>query len=225
MRTCLLIGISFLLVACAGPQPASGVQVTDKWQAPADTKPWRVDPAASELEIRVYRAGPLASFGHNHVIEFPVEGTVHRGATVAGSGFRLVIPVLQAVIDDPVARREAGKGFEATVSGQARAGTRRNMLGPDMLDADSHAQIVVESGKLDRKTETMEATVWIHVRGQVFEKTIPFNATFRDSGMEITADFELTQSALGIEQYTALGGGLQVRDAMEFRLHVIANHP
>src|SRR5579859_4881510 len=126
-----------LLAACQALPPAehgavlaeplaSGVSIA------AAAPRFVVDPAASEIRLLVYRAGPLARFGHDHVVTGPVSGEVRAGDSAAGSGFRLEIPVASLAVDPAPARSEEGKEFAAAVSAQARQGTRANMLGKDV---------------------------------------------------------------------------------------------
>jgi hypothetical protein len=85
-------------------------------------KVYRVDEGQSELRVLVYRAGPLARFGHNHVVVNRALG----GAVNLGDGaaeFRLNVPVAGFVVDDAQARREEGADFVAEVPDEAKSGT------------------------------------------------------------------------------------------------------
>ena len=98
---------------------------------------FRVDAAASEVRILVYRGGTLASAGHNHVV---VPGRM-RGALwlpdggVSGSQLDIVVPLDELQVDPPGARQAVGGSFGGTLQADAREGTRQNMLGPDGLNA------------------------------------------------------------------------------------------
>ena len=220
----LAVGFVLLLAGCAGPEPATGLGEKTAWQPPADTSRWQVDHENSELELRVYRAGPLASFGHNHIIEFPLNGVVYRGDDIASSGFRLVVPLQRAVIDRPAARAAAGEEFSKEISSQARSGTRENMLGPDLLDAASHREIVIESVSISGSSPDIMATLRIRLKGKVFERAFAARSSDEGDRLFIDAHFTLTQSGLGLEQYSALGGGLKVRDDFDAWLHIEAEN-
>src|SRR3970282_837515 len=91
---------------------------------PSSAPAYAVDPQGSEIRLLVYRGGPLARFGHNHVIVGRVRGEIRAGDGAAASGFRIEIPVDSFVVDPPAARAEEGEEFAAQVSEPARRGTR-----------------------------------------------------------------------------------------------------
>ena len=82
---------------------------------PADGPRFIVDQEASEIRLLVYRAGPLARFGHNHVITGRVRGEIRAGVGTAASGFRLEVPIESFVVDPPAARMEEGDEFATEV--------------------------------------------------------------------------------------------------------------
>jgi hypothetical protein len=131
---------------------------------PADAPRFIVDPEASEVRLLVYRAGPLARFGHNHVISGRVRGEIRAGGRAAESGFRLEIPVESFVVDPPAARAEEGEGFAEDISEQARQATRNNMLGKDILDAAARPLIEINSVALvgPRWNPTVVGRVTLH---------------------------------------------------------------
>src|SRR5450759_147412 len=80
-----------LLAACQTIPPSEDTAVIATPVAvgvkvPADTPRFVVDPEASEVRLLVYRAGPLARFGHNHVISGRVRGEIRAGERAAESG-------------------------------------------------------------------------------------------------------------------------------------------
>ena len=107
---------------------------------------YRIDPSASRLRLLVYRSGSLAQLGHNHVIETSaLSGWVLVAAPAEKSSLRLQFAPGDLIVDDPAARREEGTDFAEEVSADARAGTRSNMLGDKLLDADRHPLVAVQS--------------------------------------------------------------------------------
>jgi len=74
-----------------------------------------------------------------------VHGEIRAGDAAAASGFRLEIPVDSFMVDPPAARAEEGDEFSAQVSDPARRDTRENMLGGDVLDAEKHPLVRIES--------------------------------------------------------------------------------
>ena len=49
------------------------------------------------------------------------------------------------MVDDPAARAAAGPEFPGEVPADARDGTHRNMLRPEVLDGDRYPEIVVRA--------------------------------------------------------------------------------
>src|SRR5467141_1125305 len=134
---------------------------------PSAAPRYSVDPQASEIRLLVYRDGPLARFGHNHILVGRVHGEIRAGDAAAASGFRLEIPVDSFMVDPPAARAEEGDEFSAQVSDPARRDTRENMLGADMLDAAKHPLIRIESIALAGPQWGPTVTARVTLRGVV----------------------------------------------------------
>ena len=121
----------------ADPVPRQGAQVYD------------VDSAASELKILVYRAGPLAKLGHNHVIvASELTGEVYRQEPITGSGFELYLAPETLQVDPVEARQAEGSAFESQPTASDIQGTRRNMLGKRVLDSSRFPQIKIQGFSL-----------------------------------------------------------------------------
>jgi polyisoprenoid-binding protein YceI len=188
----------------------------------AATPRFLVDSEASEIRLLVYRAGPLARFGHNHVISGRVQGEIRAGERAAESGFRLEIPVESFIVDSPAARAEEGEEFAADVSEEARQATRANMLGKDVLDAARRPLIEINSIALagPRWNPTVVARASLH--GATRDLQFPAAVFQQGDLVVVVASFRVKQSDFGLTPYTALGGGLQVRDALDIRLRLVA---
>jgi len=189
---------------------------------PSDAPRYAVDPQASEIRLLVYRDGPLARFGHNHVIVGRVYGEIRAGETAAGSGFRLEIPAESLTVDPPAARAEEGEAFAALVSDPARRGTRENMLGTDVLDVVHHPLIRIESVALSGPAWGPTVTARVALRGTAHDLRFPAAVVRQGDALVVIASFPVSQTAFGIKPFSALNGGLQVRDALDVRLRVVA---
>ncbi len=216
-----------VLAACQSLPPARETAVLPAPAAIGATRPaqaprFLVDPEASEIRVLVYRAGPLARFGHNHVITGRVRGEIRVGAGAAASGFRLEVPVRSFVVDPPAARAEEGVRFAAAVSEPARQATRGNMLGKDVLDAASHPVIAIESLALagPRWNPTVLARVTLH--GATRDLRFPAAVVQQDGLLTVVANLQVLQSDFGITPFSALGGGLRVRDGIDIRIRLVA---
>lgn len=219
------IAMAALLQACTLPQPETGMQDAPAWQPPENAEAWPVDSSASRVRVLVYRDGPLARFGHNHVIDFGLRGTVYRADDVATSGFELEIPLHSAVIDAADARDAEGDDFPDTLSEQARRETRSNMLGDDLLAADAFPLIRIESITIAGPAPAIKVKARIQVRDRVFDYSFPATVVTDKDAVRVESTVELTQTGLGLEQYSALGGGLLVADRFTVKLQLLARAP
>ncbi len=189
---------------------------------PSGAPRYSVDPQASEIRLLVYRDGPLARFGHNHVVVGRVHGEIRAGAPAVGSGFRLEIPVDSFVADAPAARAEEGDEFAAQVSEPARRDTRENMLGRQVLDAEKHPLVRVESIALVGPQWGPTVTARVTLRGVMRDLRFAAAVLRQDDLLEVVASFRINQSEFGIEPFTALNGGLRVRDRLDIRVRLVA---
>jgi polyisoprenoid-binding protein YceI len=215
-----------------GPGPGSGSAATVGQGSPAIPAPpspprglptYRIDPAQSELRVLVHRAGTLAKLGHDHVIEnHALTGWVGLAPRAADTSFYVQIPVAQFVVDDAAARAAAGPEFAEEVGGDAKEGTRRNMLGPALLDAGNYAAIAVRSVTVRGEGPNLDATVAIDVAGHGATLTIPIVVTRAERELTASADFSVRQTELGLTPFSVMGGALRVADEIKLRLRLVA---
>jgi polyisoprenoid-binding protein YceI len=185
-------------------------------------KRYIVDPHASEIRLLVYRDGPMARVGHNHVIIGRVQGELRVSDTAAASGFSIEIPVESLQADAPAWRAEEGEEFTANVSDQARKGTRDNMLGEDVLDAAHFPLIRIESDTLLGPRWNPDVNARITVRGKTSALKFPAAVFEQPGSLTVIAAFRVLQSGLGIKPYSILGGAVTVRDAIDVRVRLVA---
>ena len=215
------------------PQPSAeqppSVQAPGKPSsaAPATGMPpsgtYRIDSAQSELRLLVYRAGALASLGHNHVIlNRTMNGFIEVGPTLVDSSFFFTAAIEAFIIDDSLARSEEGEDFAGDVSDSAKTGTWNNMTGPAVLNAEKYPVIGVRSVRVENLQGVPTATVIVSVAGRDSSVLVPFVLHKETYGLSATASFELNQSAIGMTPFSAMLGALAVRDTMLVKLKVIA---
>lgn len=225
-------GLSLLvLLLCAACQTITptGKQPAVPALAPAPPLPvegsthFRIDPGKSVLRILVYRGGPLAEFGHNHVIEAGgLEGDVYLMPDLRASGFRFRIPVAGLVVDPDAARQEEGKDFATQPSPQAIAGTRENMLGAKVLDAANYPEIVVRSLGMTGPAWAPDMTVRITLHGVSRDMTVPVAMNRDGNSLVVTGTADLLQTDFGMTPFSVMGGGLRVEDKVRVRFHIVA---
>ena len=184
---------------------------------------YRIDSSQSELRLLVYRAGALASLGHNHVIlNRTMNGFIEVGSTLAASSFFFTASIEAFIVDDALARSEEGEDFNSDVSDSAKTGTWNNMTGPAVLNAEKYPVIGVHSVRVEELQGVPTATVIVSVAGRDSSVLVPFVLHKETYGLSASASFELNQSAIGMTPFTAMLGALAVRDTMVVKLKVIA---
>jgi len=190
---------------------------------PAGAKAFDIDPRRSIVTIRVYRSGPMAKLGHNHVLtSAEEEGVAWRGPTPADSGFELKIPVGSLVVDDPAARAAAGTEFEGTVPESAREGTQKNLLRAEVLDAAQFPDVTVRAGGLGGTWQDPVALADVTLKGVTRRIEVPFDLA--DAGGTLTArgTFRLRQTEFGMGPFSVAGGAIQVADEVVLGFEIVA---
>lgn len=180
-----------------------------------------IDSDASELRLLVYRAGPLANLGHNHVmVNRLLTGRVQIGAGVSASSFSLRMRADGFVVDDAQLRHEEGGDFAADIADDARAGTRRNMLGSAVLNAAEFPDIVVKSTALTGSLNELHADLEISAAGHTSKISVPLTLQGDAHRFVAVGSTELRQTALGLTPYSLMHGALQVQDAMQLKFKI-----
>jgi len=230
LKTLSVVALAAALAACALKAHHAPVQNPGESVRPVELgargKLYRIDEGQSELRVLVYRAGPLARLGHNHVIL----NRAIRGGVSLGEGlpeFRLTVPAAAFVVDDALARREEGPDFATEIPDEAKSGTLRNMLGTALLDADEFPVITLNSVAVTASQEapdlgSMIATVVISVAGHESTVHVPFMLRSEPKRLSATGSLGLRQSDLGLTPYSLMLGALQVQDLMTVKFTIVA---
>lgn len=223
-----LLGITIALLSACQAAP-SVVSAAAPAGAPLPALPvsgathYVLDAARSDVRFLVYRAGALASFGHNHVIQAKdMSGDVYLAPDFQASGFNLTLRVAGFVVDAPEARSVEGPDFAKQPSVAAIDATRKNMLGPDLLDAEHYPEVRVRSVRLLGPDWGPDATVRIELHGVSRDLTVPIAVEHGTDSLTVTGGFDLKQSDFGLKPFSVLGGGLQVADTLHVRFHLVA---
>jgi hypothetical protein len=229
------VGAAFisLLAGCATrqPEPVPGPQApmpaatttTGGVTIPAGAKVFDIDPQRSVVSIRVYRSGPMAKLGHNHVITSAEEsGFAWRGPTLAESGFELRVPVSTLVVDDPAARAAAGPDFDGSVPDSARDGTKKNLLRAEVLDAAQFPDVTVRARGLGGTWLDPVAQADVTLKGVTRRVEVPLG--LEDEGGTLTArgTFRLRQTEFGMVPFSVAGGAIQVADEIVLAFEIVA---
>jgi hypothetical protein len=231
--------VALLLAACTAPGPRHATpQNSGESPAapPSHGKLYRIDESRSELRILVYRAGPLAHLGHNHVmVNRSIHGVVNLADSAAETQFSMEVPAAAFVVDDAQARSEEGPDFAAAVPDDAKSGTLHNMLSTSLLDADEFPMITIKSIAIagagapgTPRSDLQDAgpvtfTVAVSVAGRESRLDVPFTLHRDSDRLSAVGSLELRQTALGLTPYSLMLGALQVQDAIRIKFNIVAN--
>lgn len=218
---CALLAIAVLLCGC---QPRTG-EAPLAGQAPADWPPhdyrqaadrgrsvYRLDTDRSRVEIRVGRAGPLARFGHEHVVVAAnLEGflALDEAAAVSRADLRFAVSGLQ--VDPPEARQR--HGLDGEISPEDIEGTRENLM-RSVLDPARWPYVVLTISDFSGRAGKASAAVLIEINGGRHRAMAPFSLQIESGEALVEGSLALSHGELGLEPYSALGGGLRVADEM-----------
>lgn len=223
-----LLAVLLCAVACQPrPQPADLPAATAvDWPgfdyAAADRgKRFRLDPAATRIDIVVRRAGPLARFGHDHVISAAdPEGLLLLEADGGDSRADLRFAVGALIVDANPARERYG--LDTNPDADAIEGTRANLL-EHVLQPTDWPWITIALRAFRHEPLHYSAEVTIEVNGRQRVERLPFRMAEAEGHVSVETDFSLRQTDLGLQPFSTLGGGLQVADAMEVHVRIEAD--
>lgn len=208
MRRLTLILILLAAAGCAAPPRPAAVLPPPV----AATGPTH-DVVSAEVAIRVHPDGPLAGLGHSHLIRSDaLGGTITLGEPLGTTSFALELPLASLVVDPP--------GSPATVNDDQRAATRRNMLGPALLDAERFPLLDIRADGIEGGPQQFLARVRVGIRGEHQPIRVPLTVTVAGGLLTATGRFALTHRELGLEPYSVALGALRVAESIdiEFRL-------
>jgi len=190
----MLASLLLALCACAGAQT------------------YTLDPSTGALRARLYRDGPLAAFGHDHVIAAPsFEGAVELSSATAT--LRLSVDARALKIDEDAVREALDL---RTISAADRVEIDKTMRGAKGLDVESFPTMRLVSQSIEPVPD--EKDLW-HVIGAFTlhgsTQTIEAPVAVRDGpggGRWFSGYVRLRQTDFGIKPYSAFGGAVKVRD-------------
>lgn len=202
-----------LLAVVAGVGPATA-------QVPGT---YTIDPAASEIHWRIYKAGAFARFGHNHVIAIAEPtGTVEVAANLAESTFTLQFQVAELSVDDAQLRQRYGEDFASVPSADDIAGTATNMLTEQVLNGAMFPSISVVGTQLSGLGPDQTIELSIAMLGRTVALSVPVDVSFDGATVRARAAFRLQHEDLGMEPFSVMMGALQVAPEIDFTIDVRA---
>jgi polyisoprenoid-binding protein YceI len=190
--------------------------------------PYDIASSDSLLTLLVFRGGPLAKAGHNHVIaSHSLRGTFYVPADRARTTFEVHLPVIELTVDEAQLReKEHSAEFPPDIPDSAKEGTRKNMLGGALLDGEHYPEILLRSQRLEPAPQGSDAQWLAHIQVTVRDRTstvvVPVHFEQQDAAIVLEGEFPLKQTDLGLTPFTALLGALQVVDEMKVRFRLLA---
>lgn len=190
------------------------------------TASYAIDSDSSILRVYVGRAGVLARMGHNHVVHTrEISGQIDLAPDVMASTAAFSFPVSSFIVDDQEERDRAGDGFESQPGESAIEGTRENMLGEDVLNAEAFPVIELQASPASVDSEEWLLNVNINIQGNSYNQEIPATVNLGGSEITVKSRFSLDHENLGLSPFSALGGSLRVAETIDFELLITARAP
>ena len=162
-----------------------------------------IDTQRSLMTIRVFKAGFLSAFGHEHEISAPIQ---------QGS-FSEDKPAVELLVD---ARKL--RVMDQSISEKDRAEIQSTMLGPKVLDSEKFPEIRFHSTEIDRLGEGK----WIvHGELTLHGQTRPVKVTVEGQNGRYRGSAELRQKEFGITPVTVAGGTVKVKNEVRVEFDIV----
>jgi hypothetical protein len=225
----IALAATLLLAACqprpaSGPEPAAAAAAQgwppyDYATATAAGMPvFVLDPGRTQIDVVVRRDGPLARFGHDHVVTLQdAEGFLVLPEPPDASRADLRFAVERLQIDAADARQR--HGLDAGPDAADIAGTRENLM-QYVFEPVQWPWVTVSLQAFSRQGEHWSADVVIDINGQRSSGRQPFKLQRDKDDVAIEGFVVLRQTELGLQPFATLGGGLRVADPMEVHFHL-----
>lgn len=184
---------------------------------------YSIESNASDMQIHVFRGGKLARLGHNHVMTSKhVTGRVWMHTSIERSGFEIVLPVGQLIVDDAQARATAGSDFPGEISADDREGTKKNMLRTEVLDAEHHPTISLRSVQIAGSQQSAQVIARITIKEVTRDVTVPTSIAITEGRLTATGEFDIVQTEFGIKPFSIGLGALEVLDRLHIEFKIVA---
>jgi polyisoprenoid-binding protein YceI len=179
-------GFSFALLSCA---------------LAANAAPHAIDTRTSTMTIRVGKSGAFSAFGHDHEIVAPIASG--SADTEAHS--------VELRVNAAALRVQDSKGSEGD-----KAQIQKTMLGPEVLDAEQHREIVFKSTSAQQAGGAWSVTGNLTLHGA----THPVTVTVREQSGHYVGSATIRQSDFGIKPVKVAGGTVKVKDDVRIEFDI-----
>ena len=189
----------------------------------ADLQRFVVDNERSWIRVLVYRAGLMSVFGHNHVVaSHDISGTFECSDQLTDTTVELFFPAESLVVDAAELRNLEGDDFRSQVSENDIRGTRENMLGHKVLNAENHSMIRIQSTGIDGEPGSLIVTADMTVPGQTNSITFPASASLSGNEIIVSGIARISHKEIGLKPFSAAFGTLKVHQEMTVRFEKTA---
>ncbi len=228
------LGVVVILIALAACAPISMTPIPDsaktlpelKWP---DGKNYTIDPARSEFRVQLSAEGPLARFGHPHVIGTrAIKGRVVVPDDWQETVFLLSFEVDDLLVDPPQWREQAG--LTPDIPSEDIEATRQNMRSATQLNAAAFPTIELQSHRIEGTPNQPTITTWVSLAGHMSQQTLPVAIHWGlghspdqpADELIISGSTTWRLTELGITPFSVFGGGLRVGDDIELSVRLYA---
>lgn len=209
----------------AGPAPVFNASRYERIPEESGRVFW-IDTESSQVRFYLFRGGPLAAKGHNHVMVVKnMDGAVFVPANMLEDEMRfdLVFPIEQIEVDPPALRQELGGAFATEIPPEGVRGTREHMLGEKVLDAQRFATIALSSNHVYGELPKLALDTVIALHGIQRRQWLPATVTINGNRLSATGAFVIDQTEYGIKPFSAMGGALYVEAPILIEFDLVAH--
>ena len=186
-----------------------------------------IDAARSDVHWRVYKAGVFSRLGHNHVIAVnnlsgKIEVPTEFVPDWEKARWYLEFAAADLVVDDADIRSRYGEEFASDPTLDDVAGTRRNMLGEQVLQENAYPTIRVTGVGLAGTMQAASLQVEVEMLGRTIALELPGSISVSDDEIVAEGTFSLEHADLGLEPFSAMMRTLRVAERLDFHYRIYA---
>lgn len=184
---------------------------------------YRLDPAKSTLDARVYKAGIASGLAHDHVIRAAnATGTVTYDASAANAwSIEVTVPTADLQVD-PWRARQSYR-LPGDIDDDDRKEIEAHMRAKDQLATDQHPTITFKSTRIRRSGEgEYQVDGDLTLRGVT--KPVTLTATIRhdEKGFVGEGKLRITHAQFGFKPYSAALGAVKNQEKIDLVLKIVA---
>lgn len=182
-----------------------------------------VDPARSELAVRLYKGGIAAALAHNHVIRATdYFGRASYDPSDPLRGSILVEVRSDSLVADEAATREK-YGLTKPLNDKDREKIQSTMQSAVQMDVKKYPTMKFQSTNIEKQSEDRYiVTGDLTIHGVTRSVTFAAAVTPENDGMRGRASFKFKQSDFGITPYSAMLGAVRNEDEAVLYLDIFA---